>query len=44
MKWHDMFFIVSNVYLASALSGRVAAYVLGIFYGLLMFYYMWRDK
>ena len=43
MKQQDVFFIVSSIFLAQAVS-NVASYVIGLLYGVCMMYYIWRDE
>ncbi len=44
MKKYDFFFIAGNMYLAAALAGTKSAWYVGIFYGVLMLYYMVKEK
>lgn len=44
MKKYDFFFIAGNMYLASALAGTKSAWYVGIFYGVLMLYYMIKGE
>ena len=44
MKQSDLFFIAGNMYLATSLSGKVAAMYVGLFYAAVMFYYLFKGR
>lgn len=44
MKPQDLFFIASNVYLASALTDTKAAWCVGLFFGAVMIYYIIKGE
>lgn len=44
MKRADLYFLVANVYLAAALSGTFGAWCVGVFWTLIMFFFMWKDR
>jgi hypothetical protein len=44
MKASDLMFLTANLFLASALSGRVASFHIGLFYGVCFVWFIWRGK
>lgn len=44
MSKSDLFFVVANIYLAAALAGKQAAWWLGLFYAVVMFYYIFKGQ
>jgi len=44
MKKYDFYFLTGNVYMASAVAGTKSAFYVGIFYGVLMLYYMVKGE
>ena len=44
MKKYDFFFLAGNIYLAAALAGTRGAWLVGVFFGVMMLYYMVKGE
>lgn len=44
MKKYDFFFLAANMYLAATLSGTKGAWWVGVFFGVMMLYYMVKGE